>query len=388
MISLWQWAAECGLVARPADSTLPGRMRYRLLGRSGLKVASLSLGCMTMEQGGGTDAATAARMLDRYRELGGNLLDVADNYPGAEEVLGGWLSGRRDRDQIIIGTKQRFPVPPHGPNDVGCSRHHLIAGVERSLRALRTDRIDLLQLHCWDFVTPIEETLRAVDDLVRDGKVRYVGASNYAGWHVAKAAALCQARGWTPLISLQAQYSLLCRSIEWEVLPACRDHGVGVTGWSPLAAGWLSGKYRRDAPPPVDSRFAHAAATLDDWRRVVSARTQSMIPHPAAIADEAAFQRLRADAEADQRFRIIDSVIAIAGQLGRTPSQVALAWLLAQEGVSAVVIGARTLAQFEDNLAAAELDLPADALAWLSTISDPGQPYPIDFFTRYGIPWR
>ncbi len=362
-------------------------MQYRFLGNSGMKVSAIGLGCMSFEPGG-ADEPTACRMLDRFVAGGGNLLDMADNYPGVEEVLGRWLHGRRDRDQLVIGTKARFPAPPCGPNDVGLTAKHLYQGIDNSLRQLRLDYIDLYQAHCWDFVTPIEETVRVFGRLIDSGKIRCWGVSNYSGWHVARVAAAADKLGVPRPVSLQEQYSLLCRSPEWEVVPACLDAGVSLTAWSPLAAGWLSGKYRRDALPPEGSRMARAARTLDEWKRFSQSRTGSTVPHPHAIESEEQFQKVAAEQESERRWRIVDAVRQVADQHQRSCSQVALGWLLTRPAMAAVIIGARTLGQFDDNAGAITLTLSADEIRWLDTISDPGRPYPLDFFDQYGIPWR
>jgi aryl-alcohol dehydrogenase-like predicted oxidoreductase len=348
-------------------------MHYRYLGQTGVKVSTICLGCMTFEPGG-ADEPTARAMLDAYVAAGGNFLDMADNYPGVEDLIGRWLKGRSDRDQLIIGTKVRFPVPPHGPNDVGLTARHLHQGIDATLRRLGVDHVDVYQAHCWDFVTPIDQTVRAFGELIRQGKIRYWGASNYSGWHVTRAVAAADELGVSRPVCLQEQYSLLCRSPEWEVVPACLDAGVSLTAWSPLAAGWLSGKYSRDSVPPDGSRMARAAKNLDEWRRFSQSRTGSTVPHPRAIESEEQFQRVAAQKESDRRWRIIDAVGALAQQHGCTSAQIALAWALSRPGMASVVMGARTPEQLQENLASGNAALSADDVRWLDTVSDPGRP--------------
>ena len=362
-------------------------MEYRYLGRTGLKVSDVCLGCMTF--GDSADEKASHRMLDQFVEAGGNFIDTANNYggpiAGSEEIVGRWLKGR-PRIPLIVATKVRFPIGP-GPNDVGLSRKHIIDSLERSLRRLQTDYVDLLQAHCWDHVTPLDETLRALDDLVSAGKVRYIGASNFTGWHMVKAIAASQARGWVRFECLQTQYSLLVRSPEWEILPACRSEGVSATIWSPLAAGWLSGKYSRDKMPPPDSRMAHGDETKEEWDRLQSVALGATIPHPHKIASDEEFKRLLKADENQRKWRIIDAVADVAKVRGKSSAQVALAWLLAQPGVTAVVIGVRTLEQLQDNLGCLGWTLADNELKWLNQVSDPGLPYPHDFLSTYG-PWR
>jgi aryl-alcohol dehydrogenase-like predicted oxidoreductase len=360
-------------------------MEYVFLGRTGLKSAALGLGCMTL--GHGVDEATGFGMLDRYTEVGGNLFDVADNYGVAEEVVGRWLQARGLRSQRILCTKVRFPVGD-GPNDVGLTRKHILDGVENSLRRLQTDYIDLYQAHCWDFVTPIEETLRVFDDLVVSGKVRYIGASNFSGWQITRALAASEVHHWTRFATLQSQYSLLCRSPEWEILPACADGGVTVTAWSPLAAGWLSGKYQKDALPPKGSRLADAAETEEEWQNVLRVGVNATIPHPRKLKEEEVYQKAISEVESDRRWRILDAVGEVAKAHDKTHSQVALAWILARPVKIIPIIGVSRVEQLEDNLSSLEVKLGKEEIDWLNKVSDPGAPYPIDFFNQYGIPWR
>lgn len=226
-------------------------MEQHYLGRSGLKVSEVCLGAMTF--GREADEATSRRMLDAFAERGGNFVDTADVYGAgtSEEVVGRWLAGQ-DRDQWVIATKVRFPSGP-GVNEVGLSRKHVLASIDASLRRLQTDHVDLYQIHCWDRGTPLEETLTTLDTLVRQGKVRYVGASNLTGWQLQKAVDLSRQLGLEAFVSLQPQYNLLARPTEWELVPVCLAEGIGIIPWAPLRGGWLSGRYRRgmDGPPPV-----------------------------------------------------------------------------------------------------------------------------------------
>jgi aryl-alcohol dehydrogenase-like predicted oxidoreductase len=297
-------------------------MELRLLGRTGTFVSELCLGTMTFARE--ADEATSAKLLDRYLEAGGNFVDTADVYADtrSEEVLGRLLRGRRD--EVVLATKGHFATGG-GVNDRGSSRLHLTSAIEASLRRLQTDRIDLYQLHSWDAYTPVEETLATLDDLVRQGKARYVGISNFTGWQVAKATGLQRHHGWAPFVTIQPQYSLITRDIEREVLPAALDAGLGVLPWSPLGGGFLSGKYRRDRPPPPDSRIATATDDMEEaWARRATERN----------------------------WAIVDAVQQVAEQTGHSIPQVAINWLLTREGVTAPILGARTLEQLEDNLGA------------------------------------
>src|SRR3954452_22597126 len=221
-------------------------MEYRTLGRSGCAVSTLALGTMTF--GAESDEATAHAQLDAFFAAGGNLIDTADVYAGgaSEAIIGRWLARQPAavRDQVVLATKGRFATG-EGPNDVGLSRRHLRRALEASLRRLGTDHVDLYQVHAWDPLTPLEETWRFLDDAVRAGKISYLGLSNYAGWQIQKVADLADFRGWAPPVTLQPQYNLLVREIEWEIVPACESTGLGMLPWSPLGGGWLTGKYSR-----------------------------------------------------------------------------------------------------------------------------------------------
>jgi aryl-alcohol dehydrogenase-like predicted oxidoreductase len=329
-------------------------MEYRFLGHTGLKVSELCMGTQTF--GWGADEAEAHTMADCFIEAGGNFLDTSNIYNEgqSETILGRWLKKTGKRSQLVIATKVFFPTGK-GPNDTGLSRKHLFDQIDASLRRLQTDYLDLYQTHCWDASTPLEETLRALDDLVRAGKVRYIGASNFAPSQLMRAIMLSAMHGWARFDCLQPEYSLLVRSTEWELLPLCRAEGIGVICWSPLAGGWLTGKYRRDQPPPPDSRVGRA----DRW-------------------DDLPEQR-----ETERTWQIIDALCEIAEARGKTPSQAALNWLLRQLGVTAPIFGARTLVQLEQNLGSVGWALTSDEVARLSAASDIPLPSPYSFIARY-----
>ncbi len=318
-------------------------MQYRFLGRTGLKVSELCLGAMTF--GREADEATSFAMMDRFVAAGGNFIDTANVYSRglSEEIVGRWLRGKR-RDDYVIATKVRWPMGD-GPNDVGLSRKHILASAEASLRRLGTDYIDLYQVHGWDGYTPLEETLSALDGLVRAGKVRYLGASNYMAWQLQKAVDISKYRGWEPFVCLQPLYNLLDRQIEWDLVEVCRNEGLGIIPWSPLRGGWLSGKYRRGmAAPPQDTRveIAERSGWSESWTAYANERT----------------------------WNILDTLFAIAGELGKTPAQVALNWVKDRPGVTAPIIGARNLAQLEDNLGCVGWQLSADQAERLNRVSE------------------
>ena len=325
-------------------------MEYRALGRSGLRISVLTMGTMTFGGTGGfadvgaTDVEEAERQVDMCLEAGVNLIDTADVYSSglAEEILGQVLRGRRDR--VLVATKVRMGMG-RGPNDSGLSRHHIISGCEASLRRLGTDHIDLYQVHEWDGQTPLGETLHALDHLVASGKVRYVGASNYAAWQLMKALGIAARLDLAPLVSQQIYYSLQAREAEYELIPLAVDQGLGVLVWSPLAGGLLSGKYRRNHQAPVGSR------QLSDWG-------EPPVHDPEGLYD------------------IVEILIEIGLQHGVSGAQVALAWTLGRPAVTSAVIGARTAEQLADNLAAASLVLLPEERARLDAASAPPLIYP------------
>ncbi len=325
-------------------------MEYRALGRSGLRVSVLTMGTMTFGGKGGfanvgsTDVTQARRQVDQCLEAGVNLIDTADMYSDglAEEILGEVLDGRWD--DVLIATKVRMPMGP-GPNDAGLSRHHIVTGCEASLRRLRTDHIDLYQVHEWDGLTPLEETLEALELLMNAGKVRYVGTSNYAAWQLMKALGTADLRGLPRFVSQQIYYSLQARDAEYELIPAAVDQGLGVLVWSPLAGGLLSGKYRRGQEPAEGSR------QLTDWN------------------EPPVYDR-------ERLYDTVEVLVAIAAERGVSAAQVALAYLLGKPAVTSLVIGARTDEQLADNLAAAQLTLTPDERARLDEASAPPLLYP------------
>ena len=325
-------------------------MEYRQLGRSGLRVSTMTLGTMGF---GGTGWAKAVGSLDvdaaraqiiMARDAGVNLIDTADVYSDglSEEIVGKALGG--DRDDVLLATKVRMPMGD-GANDAGLSRHHIIRGAEASLRRLGTDWIDLYQVHEWDGQTPLEETLAALDHLVTSGKVRYVGASNYAGWQLMKALGVADRLGLTRFVSQQIYYSLQARDAENELVPLSIDQGLGILVWSPIAGGLLSGKYRRGVDAPAGSRH------LGEWDE-------------PPVHDE------------DRLYDTIDVLVAVGEAHGVSAAQVALAYTLAKPAVTSVIVGARTEEQLADNLAAADLTLSDDELARLDDVSAEPLRYP------------
>jgi aryl-alcohol dehydrogenase-like predicted oxidoreductase len=325
-------------------------MEYRQLGSSGLRLSVLAMGTMTFggrdgfAQVGSTGVDEARREVDICLDAGVNLIDTADVYSGglAEEIVGEVLRGRRDR--LLLATKVRMPMGT-GPNDAGLSLHHVISGCEASLRRLGTDHIDLYQLHEWDGQTPLEETLEALDLLVQSGKVRYVGASNYAAWQLMKALGTAARLGLPRFASQQIYYSLQAREAEYELIPLSVDQGLGVLVWSPLAGGLLSGKYRRNQQAPAGSR------QLTDWGE-------------PPVYDQ------------ERLYDTIDVLVQIAERHVVSAAQVALAYTLGKPAVTSVIIGARTGDQLADNLAAASLTLSADERAQLDKVSAPPLIYP------------
>ena len=332
-------------------------MRTRLLGRTGLKVSEICLGTMTFgsEPVGrrvpGCDETESLAILNSYLMQGGNFLDTADGYADgrSEEILGRALKGRRD--DVVLATKVFFPARP-GANHKGLSRKHIFEGIEASLRRLQTDYIDLYQVHCFDSRTPLEETLAALDTLVVQGKVRYLGCSNFSAWQLAKALGVSALQQYARFDCLQPQYSLVCRTIEREILPLCRAEGVGVIAWSPLGMGFLSGKYRSGDSPPTGSRLAEFDPSM---RHFIEQHFT-----------EKGYQTLRAVEEC-------------AARLGKTMSQVSLAWLLAVPGLTSVILGARNLHQLEDNMGAGGWDFPSDEWKKLDVVSASPLEYPQDF---------
>ncbi|MFS7195007.1 aldo/keto reductase [Rahnella inusitata] len=325
-------------------------MEYRLLGHSGLKVSVLSLGTMTFGgQGkfaktGQTDVEAAQRQIGLCLDAGINLFDTADVYSGGESevILGKALGGKRN--DVLIASKARFPMGD-GPNDRGSSRHHILRACEASLKRLNTDYLDLYQLHQWDGQTPLEETLRALDDLVSSGKVRYVGVSNFSAWHVMKTLGVAQASHYVRPVSQQIHYTLQAREAEYELLPAAQDQGLGTLVWSPLAGGLLSGKYRRNQAAPGGTRH------LADWGE-------------PPVRDENAL------------YDVVDVLVDIAEARGVSAAQIALAWLIARPQVTSVIVGARNDTQLQDNLKAADITLTTEETEKLNAVSQLPLLYP------------
>ena len=322
---------------------------YVTLGRSGLRVSPLCLGAMTFgeEWGWGSTVKDSEAILDRFLARGGNFIDTANGYTKghSEKIIGDHL-GRHPakRDRVVIATKFLTNMFRGDPNGGGANRKAVVAQCEESLRRLQTDYIDLYWMHAWDQATPIEETLRALDDLVGAGKVRYIGFSDTPAWKCAQAQTIAGFRGWTPLIALQIEYSLLERTVEGELLPMARELGLGVTPWSPLARGVLSGKY---------SRAGHGTHQPGRGERVLASLD-------------------------DRTYDIVDELARVATELDSTPARVALAWVAGRPGVDSTIIGARTMEQLDDNLAAADITLSAAQVARLDKLSSPRLPFPVN----------
>ncbi|MFF5668461.1 aldo/keto reductase [Streptomyces griseofuscus] len=327
---------------------------YRLLGRSGLRVSPLALGTATFgtEWGWGAERAEARKLFDHYVELGGNLFDTADTYTdGSSERLLGEFA-REERERLVLTTKYSTLRRPGDPNSGGGHRKALFGSVEGSLRRLATDYIDLLYLHVWDFRTPAEEILRGLDDLVRQGKVLYVAISNTPAWQVARMQAIADLRGWSPLVALQLEYSLIERTAERDLIPMARELGLGVVPYSPLGGGVLSGKYGRDDVAATGA----GTGTGDGTRKGLNLALGTLTERNLAVAGVAR---------------------EVAAELGRTPAQVALAWTLQNPGVATTLIGARTPGQLEENLGALKVEFTAAQLARLDAASaiELGQPH-------------
>ena len=341
-------------------------MRYRQLGQTGTQVSVLCLGAMTFGEADeksfmhkvGSDREESFAVLDRALEAGINFVDTADVYGQdglSERILGEWLASRNAREQVVVATKGRFRMAP-GPNGTGASRMRITRAIDDSLKRLGTDRIDLYQIHMQDLRTPEEELLRALDDAVRAGKVVYFGASNYAAYRLMESLWVSDKRSLNRFVTLQAQYSLAARALEREHVPLCTKFGLGILPWSPLASGLLTGKYRRGQTPPEGTRLAQ-------WQD----RYKSF--------------------DTERNWRVVEALVAVASELDKTPSQVALAWLLARPVVSSVIFGARTVAQLDDNLGAADLTLSADVIARLDAASAPELGYPYDFIKNIDGAW-
>ncbi|NJN52266.1 MAG: aldo/keto reductase [Gammaproteobacteria bacterium] len=329
---------------------MPNELRN--LGRSGLRVSQLCLGAMNFGNDQfGCDEKASIGIIHAYLDAGHNFIDTANVYSAtrSESIVGKAVKGRRDA--VVIATKASSPLGP-GPFDSGSSRKHVMKACDDSLKRLDTDYIDLYQMHRYDEDTPLEETLSTLNDLVRAGKVRYIGVSNWTAAQIVEACLTITAKGWEPLVSLQPQYSILTRDIEVEILPACRRFGLGVIPWSPLAGGMLTGKYKAGEEPRDGTRFAAPGPFQKIWRsRALNERNHA----------------------------ILKVVLEEAGALDVSPVALALAWNLARPGVVSPIIGPKSEAQLKDNLAALEVSLPADAIARIDGVSEPHLGYPHDF---------
>ncbi|HEY2300206.1 MAG TPA: aldo/keto reductase [Jatrophihabitans sp.] len=319
-------------------------MDYRVLGNSGCSVSNLCLGTMTF--GAEADEAISHAQLDAFVAAGGNFVDTADVYAqgDSEKIIGRWFADRPAEvtEPVVLATKGRFPLDD-SPNGLGLSNRHLTRALDSSLRRLGLDSVDLYQMHAFDAWTPMEETLRTLDGFVRSGKIRYWGLSNFTGWQLTKAVYLARQLGLTPPVTLQPQYSLLVREIEWEIVPAALDAGLGLLPWSPLGGGWLSGKYRRDQRPSGDTRLGDDPNRgMEAWERRGTERT----------------------------WNVIDAVQKVAEDRGVSMAEIALAWVTDRPAVTSTILGARTLEQLETNLKAAGLHLTDAEIATLDEASD------------------
>lgn len=336
--------------------TLPSLTRYSLLGRSGLRVSPLCLGTMTFgnDWGWGADASESLRIFDRYLEAGGNFIDTANTYTNgnSEIMLGEFMADSGTRDRIVLATKFTITSRPGDPNATGNGRKNVYQALDASLKRLKTDYIDLYWMHMWDGITPVEEVMETLNNLVQAGKIRYIGLSDVPAWYLARAQTTAELRGSARVAALQLEYSLTDRNIEREHVPAALEMGMGICPWSPLGAGFLTGKYSREKDGSgsgkgrmtTDTRFSHQF-TARSWN-------------------------------------ILDTVREVASALGKTPSQVALNWITKRPGIGSTIIGASKLGQLEDNLSALEFDIPAEFSQKLEQVSKPGWIHLYDdFFT-------
>jgi aryl-alcohol dehydrogenase-like predicted oxidoreductase len=324
-------------------------MEYRLLGKSGLAVSELCLGTMTF--GNTTNEHDSIEMMHRFLGRGGNFLDTANVYVSgtSEEIVGKAIKDRRS--EVVLATKVRFPTAQH-PNGVGVSRKHILDCVEASLKRLQTDYIDLYQVHVWDHATPIEETLRTLDDLVSSGKVRYIGCSNFLAWQLMKSLSVSEANRYVRFISIQPQYSLINREMDREIMSLCKEENVGVIPWAPLGGGFLTGRYTREVP--ASGRLtAKTGESSWDFRAT------------------------------EKNFAILDAIKRAADELDKTPAQVALNWLINREGITSPIFGASTLEQFEDNMGAEGWKLPEEIWNRLDEVSALPSEYPTRFIAKF-----
>ncbi|WP_018682641.1 aldo/keto reductase [Actinokineospora enzanensis] len=331
---------------------------YRLLGRSGLRVSPLSLGAMTFgaDWGWGADKDDARRIFDTYVDRGGNFVDTANMYTNgtSETLVGEFAAGRRDR--LVLATKYSMTRREDDPNAGGNHRKSMVQSVEESLRRFKSDHIDLLYLHAWDFLTPVEEVLRGMDDLVRAGKVLYLGISDTPAWQVSRMQAIADLRGWSPLIALQIEYSLIERTVERDLIPMAQEMGLGVVPWSPLGSGVLTGKYTR-----ADLVQPDGPVLPEGTRREIAIGNGALTERGLVVAEV---------------------VKSVAADMGTTPSRVALAWTLLNPGVASTIIGARTSEQLADNLGALDIEFGDEHLARLDEVSAQPLGFPHEFLRK------
>ena len=329
--------------------------KYTTLGRSGLRVSPLCLGTMTFgtEWGWGAEESVSRDMFNRYVDAGGNFLDTANAYTGghSEELVGTFVAERNLRDRMVIATKFTFNTDPGNPNTGGNGRKNIYAALEKSLRRLKTDYVDLYYVHAWDVVTPVEEVLSTFTDLIREGKIRYYGFSDTPAWYVARAQTLAQKEGKEPVTTLQLEYSLVERNIEREHIPAAQELGIGLCPWSPLASGMLTGKYKREGSGE------QTAGRL-------------------AKSGNSPFTRFT-----ERNWRVVDVLIDVAKQINKTPAQVAMNWVVTQPGVTSTILGATKVAQLDDILGALDFAIPAELRKRLDEVSAPETVHPYAFYT-------
>jgi aryl-alcohol dehydrogenase-like predicted oxidoreductase len=339
-------------------TTLDALTKYRLLGRSGLRVSPLALGAMTFgtDWGWGSSKDTTFALVDRYLEAGGNFIDTADGYTGgtSERLLGEYFAARGNRERVVLATKYSFGAAAGDPNSGGNGRKNLYRALHGSLARLGTDYVDVYWVHAWDGVTPVEEVMSTLDDLVRAGKVRAIGLSDVPAWYLARAQTLAEWRGWERVAGLQLEYSLVERNIEREHVPAARELGIGLTPWSPLGSGLLTGKYRRDG-----------VLAAGEGRLSLTLRSGNP-----------AFEKLATE----RNWAIVDALVEVAAELGRAPAEVAIHWVATQPGVTSTILGATKLEQLESNLGALDFEIPAPLRAKLDAVSAPEVVHPYHFF--------
>ncbi|HEX3820071.1 MAG TPA: aldo/keto reductase [Candidatus Sulfotelmatobacter sp.] len=333
---------------------------YRTLGRSGLRVSPLALGTMTFgtEWGWGAEESVSRQQFDRFIEAGGNFVDTADGYTGgkSEELVGKFIADRNLRDRVVLATKFTFNAEPGNPNAGGNGRKNLYRALEGSLRRLKTDYIDLYWLHAWDMVTPVEEVVATLNDLVSQGKIRYYGFSDTPAWYLSRAVTLAEKEGKARLIALQLEYSLVERNIEREHIPAAQELGLGITPWSPLAGGFLSGKYKREGDTGGgDGRLEKTKESGNPTLKRFSERN----------------------------WKVLDVLLDVSRKLNRPPAQIALNWAATQHGITSTILGASKISQLEDNLSAIEFSIPSELRQRLDEISAPESVHPYMFFEPF-----